>query len=244
MNNFVYLYDGTFNNLLNLIYYLIINKIKPNQIINERKYCISLFDNVVKPNINCVFEIYLIGKENFRLCNYVFRTSYEYKEILIYYFILNAFKYKDKTKYMRNLICVNRTLKLANYVSRENHKMKGFLRFTETKKGFLYAEVEPENNILDLIAFHFKKRLSNENWVILDKKRNRLCFYNKKDLFIVKKSDIASIKIEISKNETEIENLWRCFFNTIGIKERENKRCQMNFMPKKYWKNILEMRNE
>ena len=69
MNNFVYLYDGTFNNLLNLIYYLIINKIKPNQIINEKKYCISLFDNVVKPNINCVFEIYLIGKENIRSLN-------------------------------------------------------------------------------------------------------------------------------------------------------------------------------
>ena len=34
------------------------------------------------------------------------------------------------------------------------------------------------------------------------------------------------------------------FHKTIGIKERENRRCQQNFMPKKYWKNMLEMENE
>ena len=30
-------------------------------------------------------------------------------------------------------------------------------------------------------------------------------------------------------------------FKTIAIKERENKKCQMSFMPKKYWHNIIEM---
>ena len=89
------------------------------------------------------------------------------------------------------------------------------------------------------INFSLYKNIKQD---ILKSKQSRGIF--SMSLFIVKKSDIASIKIEISKNETEIENLWRCFFNTIGIKERENKRCQMNFMPKKYWKNILEMRNE
>ena len=31
------------------------------------------------------------------------------------------------------------------------------------------------------------------------------------------------------------------FFKTISIKERKNPRCQMQFMPKKYWKNLLEV---
>lgn len=49
--------------------------------------------------------------------------------------------------------------------------------------------------------------------------------------------------LEIKNNEQEenIKKLWTTFFNTIGIKERRNKRCQMNFMPKKYWKYIIEM---
>ena len=29
--------------------------------------------------------------------------------------------------------------------------------------------------------------------------------------------------------------------HTISPKERENRKCQMNHMPKKYWKNMLEM---
>ena len=40
------------------------------------------------------------------------------------------------------------------------------------------------------------------------------------------------------------EKLWKEFFNTIGIKERKNLKCQKNFMPKKYWKNIIEMEKE
>lgn len=49
--------------------------------------------------------------------------------------------------------------------------------------------------------------------------------------------------LEIKNNEQEenIKKLWTTFFNTIGIKERRNKRCQMNFMPKKYWKYMTEM---
>ena len=42
----------------------------------------------------------------------------------------------------------------------------------------------------------------------------------------------------------EIEDLWKSFYNTIGIKERKNDRCRMNFMPKKYWKYILEVSDE
>ena len=35
--------------------------------------------------------------------------------------------------------------------------------------------------------------------------------------------------------------MWKSFYDTIGIKERNNERCRMNFMPKKYWKYIVEM---
>ena len=47
-----------------------------------------------------------------------------------------------------------------------------------------------------------------------------------------------------SSNEKEIEKLWKIFYKTIGIKERKNDRCRQNFMPKKYWKYITEVREE
>ena len=57
------------------------------------------------------------------------------------------------------------------------------------------------------------------------------------------KKDIIKLNLELSNDELFCENLWKEFFNTIGIKERKNLKCQMNFMPKKYWKNIIEMEN-
>lgn len=43
---------------------------------------------------------------------------------------------------------------------------------------------------------------------------------------------------EFTENEKMYQELWKMFFKTISIKERKNPRCQMQFMPKKYWKDL------
>ena len=48
----------------------------------------------------------------------------------------------------------------------------------------------------------------------------------------------------ISNDELDIQNLWKEFYKTIGIAKRKNDRCRMNFMPKKYWKYIIEVSDE
>ena len=53
MNNFdVYLYDGSFYNLLNTIEVLIKEKIKPSKIVNENIYVNDLFSNVRKKSLS------------------------------------------------------------------------------------------------------------------------------------------------------------------------------------------------
>ena len=53
--------------------------------------------------------------------------------------------------------------------------------------------------------------------------------------------DRCDIKLNLDNTDNVWEDLWKVFFKTISIKSRENKRCQMSFMPKKYWQNIIEM---
>ena len=48
----------------------------------------------------------------------------------------------------------------------------------------------------------------------------------------------------LSEEELDTEKLWKEFYKTIGIETRKNDRCRMNFMPKKYWKYIIEMSDE
>ena len=243
ISNKIYLYDGTFSTLMDLITQLLAFKTKPLNICNQNNYLPSLLDETIELKLDNNFDISKIKvtKNILKTIYYVYLSTDEHKELIIYYFLLNGLKYQDKIFTMRNLKCVNSTLKIAKYVSNENHKLKGFLRFQELENHILYAEISPTNNVLELLSIHFMKRLKNEYWIIKDVGRNMYSIYDKKKYYIIADENINLKTLGAIEKEKEVENLWVTFFNTIGIKERKNNRCQMNFMPKKYWKYIIEM---
>lgn len=243
ISNKIYLYDGTFSTLMDLITQLLAFKTKPLNICNQNNYLPSLLDETIELKLDNNFDISKIKvtKKILKTIYYVYLSTDEHKELIIYYFLLNGLKYQDKIFTMRNLKCVNSTLKIAKYVSNENHKLKGFLRFQELENHILYAEISPTNNVLELLSIHFMKRLKNEYWIIKDVGRNTYSFYDKQKYYIIADENINLKTLGAIEKEKEVENLWVTFFNTIGIKERKNTRCQMNFMPKKYWKYIIEM---
>ena len=243
ISNKIYLYDGTFSTLMDLITQLLAFKTKPLNICNQNNYLPSLLDETIELKLDNNFDISKIKvtKKILKTIYYVYLSTDELKELIIYYFLLNGLKYQDKIFTMRNLKCVNSTLKIAKYVSNENHKLKGFLRFQELENHILYAEISPTNNVLELLSIHFMKRLKNEYWIIKDVGRNTYSFYDKQKYYIIADENINLKTLGAIEKEKEVENLWVTFFNTIGIKERKNNRCQMNFMPKKYWKYIIEM---
>ena len=244
-----YIYDGSFSSLLALIVILLNSKNNPKDIKNEKEYIPNLLDTPVYLDLGDIK-----GKANtlrkrlstkvIHTIYYVYLSNNSCKELIIYYFIKNAIKYQDEVFYHRNLKCVNEALKISQSVSREVHHMKGFLRFKQMKNNFYYAEMSPTNNVIELLANHFKKRLCNEYWLIKDVQRKIYAFYNLKEVIYLNEDNIKELNIELSNNEENFEDLWKTFFKTIGIKERKNPRAQMNFMPKKYWKYIIEMEDE
>ncbi len=244
----VYIYEGNFISLLNTIIFLLKNNIKPENIKSE-DYTPTLFENIINLSINQDETILEKTIKSFGLfpvhrMYYVFLSEEENKELIIYYFFRNSIKYRQKILYYRNLKCVSEVWRISNYVIHETHKMKGFLRFKELEKNILYAEMEPTNDILFLISCHFTKRLKNEFWIIKDNKRKILSIYDKKEFIIVREEEFKLTIEKESKHEKDIEELWKTFYKTIGIKERKNERCRRNFMPKKYWKYIIEVQEE
>ena len=243
----IYIYND-YLQLLNLISFLTKNNTKPDNIKNINYYP-NLFDNIIKLRININNDIINeiindIGINNYSILYKVSLSNNDNKELIMYYFYKNALKYKKNIIYMRNLKCVDKALKISKYVGFEAHKFKGFVRFKELKNNILYATIEPTNNILELVSIHFKNRLKNEYFIIEDKKRKLISLYDKKDLIIINSDNFKLNSTELSNRELNIEKLWINFYNTIGIESRKNDRCRMNFMPKKYWKYIIEMEND
>ena len=245
--NKIYLYDDSFNNLMLLVFTLLHLNIKPDDIKSYEDYTESLINETVNLKLDSV-SAHLLMKQIpynvFKTCFYVYLSTNEKKELTIYYFIKNAIKYKNEIFYRRNLRCVNLALKLSKNVSREAHKLKGFLRFKEMENNFYYAEMVPTNNVISILANHFKKRFKNEHFIIKDVKRNIYAFYDTKKVYYLTNEDIIKLELDLSDKEVKFEELWKTFFNTISIKERKNLKAQMCFMPKKYWNYIVEMEEE
>ncbi len=247
-NNKVYVYNDNFLSLLALIVILIRKKIVPKDI-KPYNFEFGLFDEVEEPllpekeeTINYIIKN--IGYNNFSIIFRLYLSVFEDKELTIFYYCLYSLKYKETTRFMRNNKWVNEALKQSSYVSRENHKFKGFTRFKKMNNEIYYAEINPTNNILPLLSNHFKDRLKSEYWIIKDVNRNLYSLYDKKNFIIVSEDEFKINDFNLSDDEDKFLSLWKEFYDTVGIKARKNDRCRMNFMPKKYWKYIVEVSDE
>ena len=247
MNN-IYIYDGGFISFISLIVELFKNKIIPNDIKLIDSYDKGLSDNEIFLRVdNEEDNIYLLKSKISKQALYgiynVFLSNDKNKEMIIYNFLINYFKYGNRVFNMRRIDAVNDLINISKYVRGEAHKLKGFLRFSKMKNNFYYAKFESVNNVIGILATHFSKRLREDNFIIHDTKRGIYAIYDREKVIYLTNEEIIDLNLE-KDNEDLIEDLWKSFYKTIGIKERENKRCRQNFMPKKYWKNMLEMEDE
>jgi probable DNA metabolism protein len=151
---------------------------------------------------------------------------------------------KNPRKLMENLkdqnIC--RVFELSRTVNNETHHFIGFVRFKELYNDVLGSIIEPKNNVLALLAPHFEDRLPGDNWIIYDKGRKIAVIHEKGSGYGMIKSDkinIAALE-KTSEEEDQFERLWKGFFLSISIKERENRKLQNQNLALRFQKNMIE----
>ena len=185
-------------------------------------------DSIInKIDLLCLHKIYLV----YLSCN-------EDKGMTIFKYLKIAFKLKNDVHSFLHIDAIRNIDEIKKKVTYEAHKFKGFIRFKSINDSFLYSVIEPDNDILELIADHFKKRFSNEHWIIHDISRNKAIVYDTHEYKIVEllKDDCHKL---IEHND-EYSSLWKTYFKSTTIEERRNSRLQKRMMPKRYWKHIFE----
>ena len=125
-------------------------------------------------------------------------------------------------------------------VTRELDRMKGFLRFQEVAPLFFLAQIEPDHNLLPILIPHLQKRFSDQAMLVFDQKRNRALLLNGQQSTIIPFSQTEADNLLNNCKADEYAQLFRQYFQTINIPERENLRQQLNYMPRRYRKNMLE----
>lgn len=133
--------------------------------------------------------------------------------------------------------------KMRQNVWCEAHHYMGFVRFRELHKKVLYSEIEPKNHVLPLIAEHFAERFPNENFMIRDKGRNLYLVHEagKEVVFHQEEDGGREVSADMySKEEQEIQALFRIFHSSIAIKERTNLELQQQLLPLRFRENMIE----
>ena len=243
--NKTYIYDGTFDGFLTIVFNAYSTKILPQKIYPKKDYCFNFLDSIIE--IETDYEksqrIFLgieknISYDTLYYTYNAFLSNEKDKELYILKYVCNAFDLGDK---INNMLTISYVFKVINMKKRalfECHRLKGLLRFQEIGDDLFYASIHPDNNVIELLGQHFIRRLPTQNFIIHDKNRNTCFIYNTKTYKIIEDEYIYIP--QISCNEQKYQDLWKTFFNTISIKERANPRCQMQFMPKKYWQDLIE----
>jgi len=133
-------------------------------------------------------------------------------------------------------------------VSRERHRMKAFIRFQETADGIFYAPVEPDYNVLPLIAGFFKNRYADQRWIIYDLKRKYGLYYDLEKVEEIRleyapemKNDSTFLSEDVVSDKEKLYGLlWNDYFKSTNIPARKNMKLHIQHVPKRYWKYLTE----
>jgi probable DNA metabolism protein len=127
--------------------------------------------------------------------------------------------------------------KLARRTDREEHRMHAFVRFSEMSRGVFASTIAPDCDVLPLIGPHFQRRFPAMRWAIYDERRGYGIYY---DLESVRWMDTTDADVQLSDAEPQFQALWRAYYRSVNVPERQNVRLHLQHVPKRYWRYLTE----
>ncbi len=125
-------------------------------------------------------------------------------------------------------------------VTLEAHRLKGFVRFSESASGALYAPLAPDNDVCDLLMPHFCLRLGKIPFVLHDVARQKAAVWDGHSRF---SAPLERATVLLSADEDGWQALWKRYYRSVNIPSRERIRQMKQYLPVRYWKFMPEMRD-
>ena len=242
----IYQYDGSFDGFLCCVYESYTQKERPTAILSGEDDEPSLFEirtvETVPEHAQRVYRSFLkISPTVGPFLRRVFLSCMEEKEIAMYRFVVKL--YREGAPLLTHLSdeAYHPLLKAVRNLSGEAEALRGFIRFSELG-GILGAEIEPKNRILPMLRSHFCSRYHNESFFIYDRTHREALLYANSVSQIVPLDHFEMAPPD--KEEAGYRRLWRRFYDTIAIKERENLKLRRSNMPKRYRNTMTEFQDD
>ena len=207
----------------------------------RRHFCRQLGDAAGQAVLETVYTAYLSEQEG--LSAHLYR----------YLFLALDMK-KDPAALLQDR-SVAAVVQAARRAGGQAHQYLGLLRFRLIHGQLYMAEFSPDCHVLPLILPHFADRLSDQPFVICDRRRQLAAWYRpgrgcSLHLLLDPEQEIASAGAlpalpgpseSGSRDEgSDFEQLWQLYLTRLAIPERRTRKLQIANMPKNYWRYLAE----
>jgi len=247
ITNNAYLYDGSFEGLLSVVFDIYATKKMPDCIQEEHLFQANLDQQIflITTDVKKAQRvengiIKKCGKYTWEKITKAFLSNELDKGMIIFRYIFVALKVGRN---VHECLAQDDVLNLENLIfriHREFERWIGFIRFSKMEQNFYYAAYKPKANITPLLMPFFTDRLTDQPFLIHDTTRNIVGVYTLNEWYLIETTDFTLP--EYSDDEQEYVQIWKTFYETVAIPERRNKRCQQTFMPLWYRANMTEFK--
>ena len=201
---------------------------------------LSLFDNYIHVVRDYSKAESVMDSVNTKISSSFYRklsyTAMAYEDDVldvIYRMMILGFAYGpsviDRTQYK----VVMRYHEINTRLGKEACRFQECVRFHEVRSSLYVAHIEPKSRLLVTLGPAFEDRMPSENWMIVDDIHSVAVIHPKDEHFYLRTLESSELNslLETEKNNDEYTDLWKVFFDSIAIKERENYRLQRNLFP-------------
>jgi probable DNA metabolism protein len=248
-----YLYDKTFEGFLTCIFDAYNRKELPDRIVDANEV-IPLFTDtheVITDNEKAerVFQGLRkrISKSAFNMLFVCYLSEIQDIELPLFRYIQKSFASAISIEVNFADDDVLFLSKIYKKVQNETNHIKQFVRFQKTADGMYFAVIDPRYNVLPLCSDFFQDRYADQQWMIYDSRRNCGLFYDlKKTEWVWFDHPVSSLQTgnlapeQQDDCERAFQDLWKDYLKAVTIQERKNLKLQRQFMPKRFWKYLIE----
>ena len=242
----IYYYDGSFDGFLSCVFDSYAHKEVPTGIYPSEDAAFTLFDSRTALTDSghaerVLRKVTALSPEAAVLLRRGFLTCLPDKELHLYRLVAKLLREGPGFLRDRSDETLYPVMKAVQHLNGEVHLLKGFVRFSDLG-GVLGGEIEPKNRVLPVLGRHFCTRFHDERFFLYDRTNREALFHVPGQSVIRPLADFQMAPPD--ETEAHYRLLWKRFYDTIAIKERENPRLRMTHMPKRYWGTMTEFQGE
>ncbi len=253
VSNIAYVYDGSTEGLLSAVFLAYANHENPQDIIREGAFQLRLDQSTVYIETNTQHAERVrkgvIRKSNKIVWEIILDASLSddpQAGTAIYRLIrLIMSRPAKQNAYIRNELTdpiVGPVLKLHHAVRNERHFMQELLRFEHFDNDLWFAKCNPNANVVPLLMDWFSARFNTQQFVIYDEVHNIAGIYDGESWVLAETNELDLPAH--SSDEAVMQSAWKRFYDAVSIPARYHPELRRQHMPKRFSKNILQVRDE